>query len=76
MKTQYEYLVFVNVPDSIMKTSVWNCNNRKSGETLGVVKWYSGWRQYCYFPCVQAIYSEGCLKDIIDFINQLKEDRK
>ncbi|MCK4245312.1 MAG: hypothetical protein KAX20_06780 [Candidatus Omnitrophica bacterium] len=46
-------------------------NNKSQGE-LGVVKWYPAWRQYCYFPTTQAVYSKGCLDDIGDFIRQLQ----
>jgi len=70
MKTQYQYIHFVLIEEK-PKTKVWQCNNNRSGEELGVLKWYSGWRQYCYFPTVQAVYSKGCLDDIADFIKQI-----
>lgn len=71
MKTEYQYIKFAKIADK-PKTSVFGCYNTHHGEQLGVVKWYPSWRQYCYFPIVQAVYSAGCLKDIQDFISQLK----
>lgn len=75
MKTRYEYIEFV-MTEQKPKTSVWNCSNVKSGNVLGIIKWYSGWRRYCYFPTIQAVYSAGCLEDIFNFIKQLMEERK
>ena len=72
MKTQYKYIYFHKIGDK-PKTSVWSCYNNRNGDKLGEVKWYPGWRQYCYFPTVMAVYSGGCLEDIQDFIRQLEE---
>ena len=74
MKTEYKYLKFVQL-ESSGKTSKWNCYNLHYGEVLGQVKWNSQWRQYCYFPTMQAMYSSGCLNDIADFIEQLKSNK-
>lgn len=76
MKTEYQYLTFDKTEKQPVKTSKWNCRNRKSQTILGEIKWHSAWRQYCYFPTVQAVYSDDCLKDISDFIKQLKEYHK
>jgi hypothetical protein len=72
MKTEYEYLSFVRI-ESIGKTEKFMCLNKKSANQLGEVKWYGAWRQYCYFPLVQAVYSKGCLNDIADFLTQLNK---
>jgi hypothetical protein len=73
MQTQYKYLTFVQTDQAEKKTSTWECKNTRSGTTLGIVKWYPSWRQYCYFPTVQAVYSAGCFDDISHFINQLNK---
>jgi hypothetical protein len=72
MKTEYEYLKMVTVP-APGKTSKWSVCNRRSGSELGEIKWYPAWRQYCYFPTVQAVYSQGCMDDISDFLKQLNK---
>lgn len=71
IKTQYQYIEFVELI-ATGKTRKYCCKNRSSGGILGEVKWYGAWRQYCYFPTAQAVYSTGCLKDICDFIEHLK----
>ena len=75
MKTEYKYIRFVE-KGRTPKTVVYSCQNRNSGEELGEVRWYFNWRQYCYFPTAVAVYSKGCLKDIIDFISTLEAERK
>ncbi len=74
VKTRYEYLHFEKVADK-PKTSVWSCRTNRNNDELGTIKWYGPWRQYCYFPTVQAVYNTGCLNDINDFISQLKNER-
>lgn len=75
IKTEYKFIRFKWVEDK-PKTSVWLCLNNNSDSGLGVVRWETRWRQYCYFPLGTTLYSAGCLNDIADFINQLKAERK
>ena len=74
LQTRYEYLEFVRVEFG-GKTSKWDCQTR-NGVVLGSVGWHCGWRQSCYFPKCQAVYSAGCLSDISTFLNQLNRDAK
>ena len=71
VRTKYQYISFELV-DKKPKTGVWACRNIHHGEVLGIIKWHPGWRQYCYFPSIQGVYSRGCLDDIGDFIEQLR----
>jgi len=50
-----------------MKTKVWVCMN-KNEVMLGVVRWYGPWRQYCFFPDKDTVFSKSCLDDIKDFV--------
>ena len=71
MKTKFEYVHFDLIEEKL-KTKVYSCSNNRSKTELGTVKWYPPWRQYCYFPTIQAVYSKGCLNDIEMFIEQLR----
>jgi hypothetical protein len=73
MKTLYEYINFELIQDT-GKTTIWSCTSN-SGSDLGNVRWYAPWRQYCFLPIGGAVFSTGCLNDIIDFIKQLTEER-
>jgi len=69
MKT-YKYIHFVVIQEK-GKTSVWSCRNNSTRYELGLVQWYGPWRQYCYFSSNPAVYSDGCLADIRDFISSV-----
>ncbi len=77
MKTEYQFIAFRQTP-SPGKTQYWSCDNRRSGTTIGFIRWYSSWRQYCYLPTEfgATVLSAGCLADIQHFLGQLAEQRK
>lgn len=58
------------------KTSQWVCHKVDSCVTLGFIKWYGAWRQYCFFPEGSTIFNKGCMLDVTDFIDQLMEERR
>jgi len=68
LTTRYQYFDFEQY-ESPGKTGRWKCTTKR-GACLGIVKWYGAWRQYCYFPYKEAVYSAGCLMDIADFLNK------
>ncbi len=72
---EYKYISFT-LEDIKPSTYVWACRNNKSGFKLGVVKWYSPWRQYCYFPSRSTVLNRGCMEDIGDFIGKQMLERK
>ena len=74
IKTQYKYIHFEKIADKPM-TSVWSCRNNTGDYEIGIVKWNPGWRQYCFFPSSDMVFSPGCMKDIIDFIAALAQQR-
>lgn len=53
------------------KTKVFEVISNSSNAHLGMIKWYGPWRQYCFFPVGDTVFSAGCLKDIQDFITGL-----
>jgi len=38
---------------------------------LGIVKWHSAWRKYCFFPAEGTIYEEDCMRDIANFMEHV-----
>lgn len=74
-RVRYEHINFIKVADK-SKTSVWACRNNQAGAELGRIRWYGAWRQYCYFPVAQAVYSRGCLEDIAAFLKDLADVEK
>lgn len=76
LKVSYEYIHFDDYSNTGQKTGRWMCVNNHHGTWLGEVKWECGWRQYCFFPASDMMFSRGCMADICDFIKQLMDRRK
>ena len=58
------------------KTNQYLVVSKKTSTPLGFVKWYGAFRKYCFFPADQTIFDPSCLRDIINFINFLMDERK
>ena len=70
-----KWLKFI-VVDRKPKTIVMHVLN-KSGEFLGMIKWYPAWRQYSFFtPETQLTFNNGCLQDITDVLTELNDTHK
>jgi len=75
MKTLYKYINFILMSDT-GKTTIWTIHNNTNDAMLGKIKWYAPWRQYCLHTIDNVVFNDGCLSDVINFINQLTESRK
>ena len=73
---KYEYFRVVRMPrEPGRKTDVYEVVSRE--ETfLGTLQWYGPWRQYCFFPEYDTVWSAGCLRDVQAFLDGLAEERK
>ncbi len=69
-----EYLTFVKI-EQRPRTSVWRVDDR-DGKELGRIFFYSRWRQYSYEATSPAIYSAGCLADLMRFIESSERTRR
>jgi len=63
-----EHLIFV-IAEEKPKTKVWEVMSKTQNSILGKVKWHPAWRQYCFFPKAETLWSNGCLNDIVVFLN-------
>ena len=71
----YKYITIYEIEQK-PKTSVYCVDNRRSGNKLATIKWYSAWRQYCFEPEINTIWNDECLKDIVNFLERLKSNSK
>lgn len=73
-----DYLKFEKVEsaDADNRTSRYLVINIKKDEEIGEIKWHGHWRQYCFFPDPESVWSAGCLEQISNFINNLMRMRK
>lgn len=72
------YILFTLAPADPKKiTKTWTVAAKNSlGFTLGVVKWWSAWRRYCFFPNADTVYDADCLWDIADFCAHMTREQK
>lgn len=64
---KYKYLNFRFIGNSRSgKTDIYEVTNHEC--KIGEIRWYSVWRQYCFFPCECTLYNKGCLRDIANFM--------
>jgi hypothetical protein len=78
MQLKYKYFHFSDASSFYpkRKTKTFDCINNKSGAILGNIKWYSNWRQYCFFSSDNTIFNSSCLEDISYFLKQLNNGHK
>jgi hypothetical protein len=70
-----EYLIF-NELESKGKTNIYNVISKHDEYSLGIIKWYSSWRQYCFYPEKETVFNKTCLNTIEEFIIELMNKRK
>lgn len=58
------------------KTDVFDVYNKDYKNHMGVIKWKTEWRQYCFYPRSNTVFSKDCLEDINVFIKTLMDKRK
>ena len=58
------------------KTNVWDVATSEGLDRLGEIKWFSRWRKYAFFPYIETVYENDCLKDIVSFIETQMRARK
>jgi len=71
---QTKYLNFTELPSKGV-TKIIGVGNT-SGSKLAFIKWHSGWRRYVFLPLPETLYDVACMKDILDFIQELMDERK
>ena len=70
MKTKYRFIHFVETTWGD-KIKSYHCYNNKSQTKLGLIEYYTTWKQYVFESYAGNIFSQDCLADIIDFMKQL-----
>lgn len=71
------YLRFLQIEVPLTrKTQEWLVISLSSGDTLGVILWRGGWRQYVFEPDADTVWSDGCMTEVQTKIRELMEERK
>lgn len=69
-----QYLQFVEF-EKKEKTKVIVVKNKHHQEIIGMIKWFSRWRQYCFFPTNETVWNINCLNDVNSVITMLANER-
>lgn len=70
MDKVYKHIRFNEWAPDGRKTRAWTCLSNSNAAPLGTVKWFGRWRQYCFFPEDDCVFSVGCMEDINTFIRE------
>lgn len=73
-KREYKYMK-IQKEGNKPKTSVFAILDKRN-MLLGHIRWWASWRQYCFLPSQNRVFSKDCLEDICSFINELIKERK
>jgi hypothetical protein len=73
--TETKYLLFDHL-EGTDKNQTWNVLNKKYGTLLGVVTYYSGWRQYTFVPSNGTEFNNSCLLEIVGLLDKLNAEAK
>ncbi len=70
MEIKYKFITIKQVDDEIFaKRPVYRIFNNSSGDQIGVLSYYSQWRQYVFSSREECVFNKSCLVDVLDFID-------
>jgi len=74
-KDHSKYLKFTLI-ETKPKTKIYAVISKSDNSRLAIVKWYSNWRCYAFYPENGTIYEDDCLNAITQFLKDLMSERK
>jgi len=72
MKTKYKHIYFEQISSLGRFHASYICRNNKTASMLGHIDWYPDWKRYVFEGGRNCFFDASCLRDIIDFMEQLK----
>jgi len=73
--TEGTWIKFVLV-ERKKKTDVYEVATKEDDILLGRIRWFGRWRKYSFFPCDDTVFETVCLTEIVQFMNELMQERK
>ena len=56
------------------KTEIWEVRSRYGMFILGIIKWYTRWRQYVFFPEPDTVFNNQCMDEIMTRLSELNKE--
>lgn len=78
MEQVAEYQSFVvrkSEPRPGRTTPIYHLINRRTKATIGSISWHGTWKQFCFFPGGDTVWTTHCLADIRSFLGQAAKER-
>ncbi len=70
---KYKYITIKQVANELFEgIPVYRIFNNKSNDQLGIISYYKPWKQYVFSSTEECDFNISCLKDVIDFMEELK----
>lgn len=63
-----DYLHFEELSNPHGKTKIFEVSSVQNKQVLGIVKWWSHWRKYTFWPGPGIIFDPNCLRCIADIM--------
>lgn len=66
-----KWVTFMSLGNSVCGSpDRWAVLAKEGGDALGEVKWFGRWRGYAFYPLLDTVYEQDCLRDIAGFIEE------
>lgn len=66
---EYKFITIRQVNDELFERHpVYRIFNNRSGKEIGMLSFYRPWRQYVFSSRENCVFNNGCLHDILDFM--------
>ena len=66
---KYKYITIKQVKGELFeKKPVYRIFNNRSNGQIGILSFYKPWKEYVFSSQPECVFNNGCLKDVLDFI--------
>lgn len=68
---KYKFITIKCVKEEYFeKHPVYRIFNNKSDLQIGILSWYSPWKQYVFSSQEECVFNNSCLHDVLDFLEK------
>lgn len=63
-------------PPKPQKTKVFAIHPKEGTQPIGLIKWYSAWRGYAFFPSPNTVFEPDCMGTISGWLKTLNQHHR
>lgn len=69
---KYKYISIIQVADEVFGNKpVYRIYANRGGAQIGILSFYKPWKEYVFSSKDDCVFNNGCLKDVLDFIENV-----